>query len=192
MKQVLNSAVKGGGEEKGGESSAVRAAETRTWWGNTIRGGGLVGRIYIKCVRRWAGGGVLHSAHVRRKLFFGPPTLVQLPLPGMRGSPAGPSQSAQGGVVRGESRSVVPSPSWGFRGLQFPECTARLRRRPPGLGKGSVPSPGLRASWSTPKKALLVGRSLAVRLQLARRVFGGDGVSLGGVAQSVGASPRSP
>lgn len=85
------------------------------WWGNTIRGVGLVGRIYIKCVRRWAGaGGVLHSAHVHRKLFFGPPTLVQLSLPGMRSSPAEPSQSTQGGVVCRESRSVVPTRSWGF------------------------------------------------------------------------------
>lgn len=45
-------------------------------------------RIYIKCIRPWAGDGALrHRAHVRRKLFHGSPTVGQLPLLGMRGSP---------------------------------------------------------------------------------------------------------
>lgn len=34
-------------------------------------------RIYIKCIRRWAGeGAVPHSAHVHRKLFLGSAALA--------------------------------------------------------------------------------------------------------------------
>ena len=27
------------------------------WWGDTVRGVGRMSRIYIKCIRRWAGEG---------------------------------------------------------------------------------------------------------------------------------------
>lgn len=74
-----------------------------------------MGRIYIKCIRRWAGeGAVHHSAHVPRKLFLGARILGRLPLLGMRGLPAEPSQSTQGGVVCSESRSLGATRACGF------------------------------------------------------------------------------
>lgn len=66
-----------------------------------------MGRIYIKYIGRWAEeGAVHHSAHVPQKLFLGSQNLGQLSSLGMRGLPAQPSQSTQGGVVCRESRSL--------------------------------------------------------------------------------------
>lgn len=83
---------------------------------------GLTSRIYIKCTRPRAGAGaVRHSAHVHRKLFHGSPTVGQLPLLGMRGLPAEPSQSAQGGVVCRGSRSLASNQGVRFVGTTIPK-----------------------------------------------------------------------
>lgn len=57
------------------------------WWGDTVRGVGLMSRIYIKCIRRWVGEGrPLPQRACASETFPGSPTLRQLPLPGMRSS----------------------------------------------------------------------------------------------------------